>query len=609
MTNLCGFRCVLFIALALGAAAQAFAMTMEEALAELPAKDSAHGAELFERIASGDEALIVALCDSVRLWEEGANPKVPMALHGLATHVTHPEHGANRAKVARVIEGALNRTEGPELKRFFMNLLRVCGDASSLAAVAPYVCDTTLFEDAVYTVEAIGGDGALLLLENVACEDMPAAVRTAVDTALMRMRDTVMRDTDKTGLDAMILAAAAAPPAQGDSVRVAVLCREALGNNQLSDQARATALRALANTDASNILPDLIAAAGDASPLVWGQALQLAGTLPGEDASRAWVKQLPKLPAPVRPQVIFMLGHRDDNTARAAVREALAADALDLRLAAYETIGRHGGKRALTALGRAMGKAESATEVEAIKNAMLQFPEPDVSRIASKGAGRGGKLQRIAYLEIISGRCAKQQLRSVRQCLKDKEPQVRRAAFAALAAVGEQKDLETLFEHLLAEEDNAAMNAARGAIVDIADRYDARAATLKKIEGFFGDASLDIRTRLLKTLDAFGDANALDAVKQITEDALFGDLTDTRAAALETLGAWRDARACDILSDFFERLEDEETRMATLRQLLIAVPRTISDGAKQKARWARVEPLCRTDAEKQAVAEALEKIK
>ena len=131
MKNIDRVRHITFALLVLCLVAQVVsALTVDELLAEVPAKDSTHAAQLYEQLATGDEAVIVALCDGVVLWKEGADPKIPTALHGLANHVMRPENTANRTKVARLYEAALNRVEDIEVKRFFMSLLRVCGGLS-----------------------------------------------------------------------------------------------------------------------------------------------------------------------------------------------------------------------------------------------------------------------------------------------------------------------------------------------------------------------------------------------------------------------------------------------------------------------------------------------
>ncbi len=585
----------------------AFALTVEELLAEMPARDPAHAASLFAQAAQWDDTQLVALCDRILPFEESSDAEAQLALHGLANYVMGPEGGAYRDKAARLFEETLNRTSHLESRRFFMSPLRVCGDDATVVALAPYLCDAELFDDAIRTLEAISGDAAIGLLANVACDGMPDGFDTAVETALMRMGDTVLVDTDATGLDPLVLAAATSPPGRDDADRVANLCRAALRDHDVAPHARSLALRALVNAQGVTAFPDLIEAAKASEPLVWGTALQLAATMPGEAISRSWVQWLPDLPEQARPQTVYMLGYRDDAASREAVLAALADDDLEMRLAAAETIGRHGGSEALAALERAMSNADSNAEIQTMKQAMLQLPEPDVSRMAAQGALQGDTAQRVAYLEIIAARLADEHLPIVRQCLEDEESRVRRAAMNTLAETGANEDMTLLLDHLLAATAEAEANVARTALIGIADKYDARsdalAHVLKQMEG----ASMAGRTRLLGVLGAFGDGAALEAVRGIVETALFEEPHDDSLgeAALEALGAWRNADACDLLLDIFGRLDRDEPRMTALRQLINAVSRTIEDEAKQLAVLKKAQAVCRNDAEAQVVTEAV----
>lgn len=588
------------------------ALTVDELLAELPAKDSAHATQVYGQLVAGDEAVITALCDSVTLWTEGADPKVPMALHGLASYVMQPGNEANRGKVARIFDAALNRADSPDKQRFFMQMLRCCGDGDSIATLTPFLCNAEVFEDAVLTLEAIGGERAMAALENANCTNMPEDFAIAVNTALMHMRNTVMFEKDSTGLDTLVLAAAAAAPMPENTEQVAALCREALENTALKPHVQALALRALVNTEGQDALPDIMKAAGNEAPVVWGMALQLAASMPGDDVSRAWATQLDALPETVQPQVIYMLGGRDDRHARDAVRKALISKNADMRLAACDAVARFTEKDGfLQTLERAMLAAESKKDIESVKRAMLQFPEPDLSKLAARRTGRGDVSQRIAYLEIIAARHGEQHVGPVRKCLKDKTPEVRRAAMNTLAVIGAQEDMETMFTHLITEESAQEVNAARNALVALADKHVSRPALLAQIQNAFPDANLDVRKTLLKTLGDLGDKESLAEVGAIAETALLKEEKDLDLgnAALEVLGTWQDVRTCDVLLSLLERVETPETRTVIVKQILTAAPRVFTNPRKQIAFLEKTAAILTVEDERQPLVDEIERIK
>ncbi len=583
------------------------ALTVEELLAEMPAENSDHAARLFAHALTWDDAQLTALCDRVGPWEAGHDAEAALALHGLAQYVMRPDNSAHRGAVARLYETALARADHPDVQRFFMMLLQVCGDADTVAALAPYLCDHDVFDDAIQTLQSIGGAAATALLENADCGEMPDGFDTAVETGLMRMGDATAAAADAIGLDPLLFQAATMPPASDAASRVAALAREALRDNDHEPHVHALALRALTNAKGAAALPDLIDAAKSSERILWGAALQLAATLPGESVSSAWIQWLPDLPEAVRPQVVYMLGQRDDAASHEAVVAALTDESQALRIAAAETIGRIGGDPALAALERAMYDAEDTAEIDAVKQALLQYPAAAIAPIAARRALRGDPAQRIAYLEILAAQHADHKLDTVRTCLTDEELRVRRAAVNALADIGTAADMTLLFARLLEAPSGAEANTVRTALVTVADRHEARDVALAQLHALFGDADADGQARLLQVLGTLGDADALAAARGIVEKALFEAPTDEALAerALETLGTWPRTDAAHVLLDLLERVDDPEQRMTVLQRFMTAVSRTVSEDKDQAALLEKAVPLCRTEDEKAALEEAL----
>lgn len=590
----------------------AHALTVEELLTQLPAKDSAHAGELYEQIAAGDEAVINALCDAVSLWVEGANPKIPMALHGLANYVMRPECGTHRAKVARLYEAALNRTENLDNKRFFMEMLRVCGDTDTIGVLAEYLCNVDLYQDAIITIEAIGGEEALNVLKMKRCSRMPKEHNAAVKTAILRMSNKVAVDKSRTRLDKRILEAVTTQPDPKNKKRVAELCRKAVANKNLAPHARALALRALVNIEGTAALPDLVSAGESGEPVIWGMALQLSETLQGDEVADAWVRRLPRLPEAVRPQVIFMLGCRNESKAKAAIRRALTDESIEMRLAACDAIGRCTDKMEFSAtVERTMANAQSLKEIEACKTVLLQFPEPQLSETAARKVGYGGAAQQVAFLEILAARHGEQHIKAVRRCLNSEAPEVRLAAVKTLAVIGAPEDMTTLFALVISGSDDAMMDAAREALVALADRHALRPAILAQIEGVFATADPELKRRFMKLLSVLGGEESLGKMRGIAEGALFGEPRDEALgnAALETLGAWPEVPACDLLLDFLGKAQTAEIRSAIVKQIIIAACRVYQEPPKQVRVMEKARDLLTDTAEQQPLTDAIEKLK
>ena len=585
------------------------ALTVEELLDAMPADNADAATQRFEQAFDAGEPLVMALCARVTTSEAGVDPRVHYALNGLANHAARPGNDAVRTQLARWCEAALQQADAPETQQFFMGLLRVCGDARSVDALLPFACDNAACHDAIMTIEAIGGEAAVSALISLACDDNAAAIEAA-QTALYHLRQRPAPHVETSLLDMEVRAAAVTPPSADTRARIAATCRETLAGNALSRPERMVALRALALSDGVNALPELLAAINDPDPHYWGAALDMARELAGPDVSRAFAQKGDQFPAIVRPQVVFMLGLRDDRPARKAVREAIDHEDIEVRLAAYTVITRQGLREALAPLARALGRAEDSNEINAIKEAMLRLPDPEVSDSAAKRLRRASAAQKAACLDIIAVRQAERHLDTVRACLEEEESQARRAAFNAIAAIGAPDDIEGLYGLLLAAPGNVDVAALRAAIIAIAKRNDAVDAVVVKAASLLETADATQARRVLGTLEALGGDAALAAAQQFTETALFGEQTDAEAAgvALEVFGLWQDPKATDILFALFTRIEDSETRLAALRQFTISVQRAISGAARQQALLEKAGELCLTDEEQALIAETIERI-
>ena len=278
--------------------------------------------------------------------------------------------------------------------------------------VADYYCDVDLYDDAIITLEAIGGEEVLEILKLKRCPRMPKGHAVAKKTAITRMSDRVILDKESKRLDRRICAAAITPPQPEDAERIAAVCRKALNDTRLKPNEQAFALRVLVSIVGEAALPDMITAAESNEPALWGMALQLSETMPDIEVTKTWIRRLNCLPEPVRPQVIYMLGGRNDASAKAFIRRVLQSESDALLLAACDAVGRYENtEEFMKSLETAMLTAKSQKEVDAIKTAMMQFPEPGLSEVAARRALHGGAMQCVAYLNMLASRHAEQHLR------------------------------------------------------------------------------------------------------------------------------------------------------------------------------------------------------
>ncbi len=629
-TKHCLFPVLCAVLSVCGAAA---ALTMDEALAAMPPDNAEAAIAIFDQLLDGNPNVIASLADQVIAAEPGADAQARFALHGLACHVGRPDRDLQRLRLARLYEAALNRATHSEARRFFMSLLRLCGDDATLFVLAAFVCDPDVTEDAAQSIAAIGGPAAREVLEKLRCEEVPQA-DAAIQHALAMLNQLPTLDAAATGLNEELLAVLFWRSGEAlNSQGAAALCREALKREDVPPQHRAMILHALARIDQKDALPELVEAVRSTEPRCWGMALELAGGMADVEVSRTFAFRLQEFPPERRPQVIAMLGRRGDPIARRAAAAAFADPDVEVRLAAYEAVTQRASSsdsgannrpsRAkstkmrsaeeyfLKELTEAMKKADSEREVQGIKEAMLRVPNWDLSSRDFEEMELAPP-QKAAYLQIIAERQCWTLRPVVDAWLLDGDPRVRREACAAVAAIGSEGDMDALYQRLLEEERDAEADAARGAIVALANKLGGTAVEAAVVKGRtrLESAADKAAVRLIKTLGALSGATALEGVLAVANRSLTDETPDVVAAtaALETLGLWPGTESMAHLLDLLDRTEKTEQRALTVKQAVVAAQRAHKDDDKQREALAAIQEHCREEAESQIVLEAINKL-
>ena len=563
MRILYGFACLLMAAAPASVLCvpRAFALTSDEICSAMPPENGPAADTLFNQVLAEGDALVFELCDRIGPPEAMPDAGARYALYGLAKHVVGPGREAQRVRVARIFEVALDRAKHPDVRRFFMEQLRFCGDATTVRVLEPYVCDPAVYDDAVRCIAAIGGLqglGPLLLLD---CPDVPDK-GTSIQNALMGLNAQPYYNPQETGLNAELLQAAA--------------------STHLSCA---------------------------------GAALLLLGGLEGEDVSQALASRLETFNENIRPQVIALLGKRNDATALQAVRDALKNSQIEVRLAAYESVTRHSDPSLTGPLMDALARAESDEEIQAVKAAFLRLPGLEsamqremLNRPADPGAYTPA--EKVAYLEILRERQAAGFREVAVALIDDPDEAVRSAAYAALAVVGEPGDLARLYQYQIAESGESCSEAARAAIPALAGRLNLGEEAVAQAVSRLAGASGGDAARLLKTLGALGTPAALKAVQDAAEKVLFASAPDgdMALAVLETLSGWQNPEGGAALLALWQRLEESSLRLTALKHYIAHVRRTVKEPEQQQERLTGIEGLCKTDAERQEVAGVISKI-
>ncbi len=558
---------------------------VSQVLERFPARDAATRDGLCAEILGlGPEAL-GDVCARVLPPGEGDDSRARYAVNALAVCVARPGAEAERARFARVLLDALEETRDETVAAFFLSQVQLVGKRESIRPLERYLVDEKLAGPAAAALLSIGGpDAATALLG--ALDEAPPEARLVLIQSLgeARSREAVPKilpfaDSGDEGIRQAALYALAniGDPAAGPVLsrsRVAsplrqrrqtpslylLYARRLIESGQTAgglEAARAVldnyshpaesqhaseALALVVSTLGGRALPDLLAAADSPDRSFRGSALTLAASIPGKDATGAWVDKARSSPSDVRADLLGMLGERGDAAALPFVRESLGSGDQSVRLAAIPAAARLGGEAVLPDLLPLLGSA-GAEESAVLKTALLGYRGAVVVPEALRLLDSTPLPARTVLIDVLGEKGASDQIERLFGLCEDPEPAIRAASIAALSRLAGDADVPRLVAMAEAAgkgRERARLQETIAAVVGRTPEPDRRADDLLDL---LRDSTPGGKITILEVLPRIGWEEPLGAV---VEEAGSPDPA-VQSAAVEALTRWPEEAAADEL--------------------------------------------------------------
>ncbi len=556
-------------------------------LARLPADNQTLTARLMEEMYSlGDEGTSL-VCSQVVPAGTGDDTKARYAVSSLTVHLTADKDNTRKnvweKQCIRFMKAAPER----EVRAFFMKQLNLVGSDAAVEALADYVGDADLCDDAVMALQSVGSDKAHSLLASALTQaECPCAAQIMVALADSRYAGAVRSCLNwyakgSQGEKAAALYAlavtgdpAALPVLQGaaesagyiweptDAVQALLLYARTIGlagdkrgMEKITDEVisrsqtpatagqRLAAMSVVVAVKGMDALPMLLEAAGDPDIAVRGGALRLAGLLPGEEATKKWIKKYSKVSEEAKPEILFMLGERGDDLAVPLVQKALDSPSQEI---ANEAVA-------------ALAKLQGTAAVDQIISHILKYDNEEGHRVAagtlttildstsigkvseSITASNGHGTVTLIWLLAWSGR--NEYFDDVLGYVSSEDPGVRAAAISSLGSLASWNDQPAIISLLqgtsekqeIAELQRALANAAMKA-----DNPEKRSETIL--------SALDKTGSKLRLIPLLAQTGGNEALKRVAYEFENGDAI-TRDVCFDALAHWTDHSALKALYD------------------------------------------------------------
>jgi len=262
------------------------------------------------------------------------------------------------------------------------------------------------------------------------------------------------------------------------------------------------------------------------------RALELALSIPGEEATGRWLEKLEAVPPEVQAQVVSMLGRRGDASALPALKEKLESADLDVRLAAVAAVARLEGEDALPDLLPLL-HTDDPDQVAAVRKELLGFSGERVVPEAVRMLDEVPPTAQAALVEVLAAKQAREHAERVFALAGSGEETVRRAALEALASLVDAEDLPRLVDMMGEAEGREAVLLQRAVVaasLRIPDPEQRAEVLLRKLES----AGAEKKAVFLRPLSRIGGEQALRAVVAETQSPDAG----VKTAAVAVLAEW-----------------------------------------------------------------------
>ena len=558
---------------------------IQNILMEFPVQNTADlDKQSLEILHLGKEG-ILAVCRLLVPSGKSDDSQARFALGGLTTYVCKPGNEDQRKLYAKTIIKALDSSANENVKAFLIRQLQRCGKKESVKVLKRYLSDLKLFDPAVQALLTIRSDEAeMALLSSI--KAVPEKNKGAIIKALGELKsqravkkilkysstgtgDTELRNVTLYALanigdpqteDVLSKFAIAADPferAQAPSLYLLYarslaergkkqlcvnICRELIQSYMSPQESHiaCAALTTLADVLENKIFEDLLMAMDSPSKEFRIKALELSDRIQDPEATISWIEKMEISRPEVRAEIIVMLGKRGDSSALPHILAEMKSEAQIVRQAAITAAVELGDRSVLGELWPLL-QSHSLEELEVLKQAFLSFPTDLIAPQTAKILNDVPLPARIALIEILAERQAKEYADVVFNLAANEDETLRTAALTALERLSDKEDLSRLVDMLLEATENKEVLLIQNAVVasanlisDKESRADLLLAALEKSEG---DHPLD----LLRILPMVGGSKALQCVieKIQSEDARI------QSVAVYSLAKWPDIEALE----------------------------------------------------------------
>ena len=365
------------------------------------------------------------------------------------------------------------------------------------------------------------------------------------------------------------------------------------------DSARCAALAGLLRADGRTALPIVVGKLTDKSPRV----RLTAANLLAQNGSGSVLLQLPPLDSATQAVLLDALDTAHTHGALPLFLNGLQGPR-QVRLAAIRGLG---GVTEPAAIAPLLARLEgNPDDAAAAADSLSRLRAPGVSQTLAAGIAGAGPVRRAALLRILAARVDRRVYPLAMAAVGDASPDVRTAAFGALAATSRAADLPTILTLLPQAKTSAERRSMEHALLEIVRAAPRPDAVVDAIDQSLATARGPSRNSLLTALALAGTDHAAATLSAI----LHSDSPSDRHEALLAISSSKNSRLEGLLLATARAPADSREGILALRDYLDLM--LVPDGRSPEELirgYADAWPLATRPEEQDAITAALRNLK
>ena len=443
-------------------------------------------------------------------------------------------------EVDKALSEALGKTSG-KVKVGIINSLAMRGNKQNYDILVPLLKDTDIevAASATWALGRIGSPQAVNALSEC-YKNAGKKMRSAATDGLLNAADRLV--------------------AKGDLPEALAIYKQ-LHRTDAPEHVRMGAFRGLIETQPDKAVALLIEAIGSDDWKTRGMAIDMIVTLKGEGVTERFSADLDKLDADTQVLMIgALVGRGEKDALRPVITKATNSSNSEIRALSIKSLGDIGDATCVQVLVNVIETGKIDEEKKLSASSLRRLSGKNINGQIIKSMKTSGAEVRAKLIEILWDRDATEAVDELLVAGSDKDGDVRRAAFKALADLAGPEHQKALIKLLLNLKGNVGRPEAERAVIAVSRNLD-EAASTEPILAVMDSATTTTKCSFLRVLGGTGNTRGFVVVRQGLKDSNPG----VRDTAVRSLADWPNPTAARTLLEVFQTTSNRTHRIVALR--------------------------------------------